>query len=200
MVPLLVTDPAALGLRSTVDIDAIVEVTTTSEWIIINEKLREMGFKEDSSSPVICRWNKGKYIFDLIPSKPEILGFSNLWYEPSCRNSITINLGGMDLRIISAPYFIATKIEAFQGRGNNDYMSSTDLEDIITVVDGRPEILAEIETVEDNLKVYLASELKTLLDTNEFLEAIPGFLNPDPGSQARRPLLEDRLAQIGKLG
>jgi hypothetical protein len=40
--------------------------------------------------------------------------------------------------------FVATKFEAFHGRGNNDHLASHDLEDIITVVDGRPELMGNL--------------------------------------------------------
>ena len=47
--------------------------------------------------------------------------------------------------MITAPYFLATKFEAFHGRGNSDYRMSHDLEDIVTVIDGRPELASEVE-------------------------------------------------------
>lgn len=54
----------------------------------------------------------------------------------------------------AAPYFCATKLEAFGGRGKNDYLASHDLEDLITVVDGRPELL------EDHKWTYLLEGTK----------------------------------------
>ena len=41
--------------------------------------------------------------------------------------------------MVTAPYFMATKIEAFYGRGGDDFLGSHDMEDIITVIDGRPD-------------------------------------------------------------
>jgi len=46
--------------------------------------------------------------------------------------------------MVLAPYFLATKLEAFDGRGKGDYLSSHDIEDIVAVLDGRPEILDEL--------------------------------------------------------
>jgi len=54
-------------------------------------------------------------------------------------------LEGIEIRIASAPHFLATKVEAFLGRGNNDFMGSADMEDIITIIDGRTEIIQEIK-------------------------------------------------------
>lgn len=41
---------------------------------------------------------------------------------------------------------IATKIEAFKGRGRGDFFASHDLEDLIFVMDGRSTIVEEVQT------------------------------------------------------
>jgi hypothetical protein len=50
---------------------------------------------------------------------------------------------GTVIRSITAPYFLATKLEAFQSRGKGDVFASHDLEDVIAVIDGRPAITEE---------------------------------------------------------
>jgi hypothetical protein len=64
----------------------------------------------------------------------------------------------------------------------------TDLEDIVTVIDGRAEITKEVSTVEPNVRQYLRSEFRSLLETRDFLEALPGQLLPDAASQSVRAL------------
>ena len=46
--------------------------------------------------------------------------------------------------MITAPYFLATKIEAFESRGEGDFYGSHDLEEIITLLDGREFLFDEI--------------------------------------------------------
>lgn len=75
-------------------------------------------------------------------------------------------------------------------------MASHDLEDIITVVDGRPEIVSEVATASMDVRRYVASELRALLDNRDFTEALGGFLLPDAASQGRRSLLEGRLRSL----
>jgi predicted nucleotidyltransferase len=58
---------------------------------------------------------------------------------------------GTQIRVISAPYFLGTKLEAFGGRGENDYFASRDLEDFVAVLEGRQTILAEIEAAPEDL-------------------------------------------------
>ena len=75
-------------------------------------------------------------------------------------------------------------------------MESHDLEDIIAVVDGRPEIVADVAAADAAVRSYIADEIRLLLDSADFLEALAGFLLPDRASQARRGLLENRLRQL----
>ena len=89
-------------------------------------------------------WLHGDLILDLMATDSSILGFSNRWYGPALENAQRVRLGERQIQVIAAPYFLATKLEAFHGRGNNDFSMSRDLEDIVTVIDGRSEIVNEI--------------------------------------------------------
>ena len=46
---LLVTDPAAAEVRPTYDVDAIAEITSYSSYVDFSERLRKLGFTEDTS-------------------------------------------------------------------------------------------------------------------------------------------------------
>ncbi len=105
---------------------------------------------------------------------------------------------GLRIRLVTAPYFIATKLEAFRGRGRNDYARSHDLEDLLTVMDGRPTILEEI-ALSTGLRPYIAEQFQSLLDTPAFLDALPGHLLPDAASQDRALLLLERLKRASEL-
>jgi hypothetical protein len=90
---------------------------------------------------------------------------------------------------VTAVYFCATKLEAFAGRGKNDYQLSHDLEDLMAVVDGRAELVEEIRDGVENVRAYIAAEIRKLLAIRKFLDALPGYLLPDPASQARVSIL-----------
>ena len=104
---------------------------------------------------------------------------------------------GLHIRIVTAPYFVATKLEAFRGRGHGDYTSSHDLEDLLAVIDGRGEVVAEIAGA-GTLKSHIATEFQILLGTPAFIDGLPGYLLPDAGSQSRLPILLGRLKEISK--
>jgi hypothetical protein len=194
---LLVTDPAAAPVRATLDVDAIIQIGADPEFTRLENRLRELGFRNsrEKDAPV-CRWVNENLILDLMPTDPSILGFSNQWYRPAFDHAETIRIEQYQIRVITAPYFLATKLEAFHGRGKNDYRSSHDLEDILTVIDGRTEITKEVSTVEPKLRQYLRSEFQSLLETRDFLEALPGHLQPDAASQQRASLVIERIRQL----
>jgi hypothetical protein len=131
-----------------------------------------------------------------MPTDPSILGFSNRWYRPALENAQKVRIGSHDIRLITAPYFLATKLEAFHGRGKNDYRMSHDLEDIVTVLDGRPEIVAEVQRAPLELQQHLSHEFSALTADRGFVEALPGHLLPDTTSQQRIYIVMDRIQQI----
>jgi hypothetical protein len=100
------------------------------------------------------------------------------------------------IRIVTPPLFLATKLEAFRGRGRGDFLASHDLEDIITVIDGRRELLDDVRASAPLLRAYIANEIGVLLRNPEFNQALPGHLAGDETSQARTPLIKERLHQL----
>lgn len=135
---LLLTDPAAAPVRPTLDVDAIVAISSYLEFTLLEDHLRGLGFHQPHSEGApICRWMSGDLVLDLMPTDPSILGFSNRWYRPALENAQRASIGEREILLITAPYFLATKLEAFYGRGRNNF-GSHDLEDVVTVIDGRP--------------------------------------------------------------
>lgn len=110
-----------------------------------------------------------------------ILGFSNRWYPEALRSAQRLELRtDLCIRLISAPAFIATKLEAFNSRGKADVMTSHDLEDLINVVDGRPELTDEVGATQEDLRRYLAEEFENILRDRNFRNCLPGLLaDPD---------------------
>ena len=198
---LFITDPAMPEVRATQDVDVIVEVTSRMEYYRLEEELRSRGFKQDlSENAPICRWLVDVIKVDIMPTQEEILGFSNRWYLPAIKNADHIKLENeLTIKLVSPPYFLATKIDAFKGRGGGDYIASHDMEDIITILDGRPEIVSEIRSSSDDLKDFLSRTFRILLASDEFLDSIPGHLSPDRASQTRLPLLIKRLREIAEM-
>jgi predicted nucleotidyltransferase len=197
---LLLTGPRAQAIRATQDVDVVVHAVSIADYHAVEKAVEARGFKHDLSPDApICRWMMDGIALDVMPSQP-ILGFHNRWYPLAVETATRVTLpNGREIRLITAPVFVATKFEAFHGRGGNDYLASHDLEDIITVIDGRPELIGEIEQGNDELKRYIVAEINQLLQDHNFLAALPGHLPGDAASQARLPELIRRMRAIGNL-
>ncbi len=105
-----------------------------------------------------------------MPTDATVLGFSNQWYPAAIDTAETFHIAGHDVRVVTSSLFIATKLEAFHGRGDNDVVASRDLEDIIAVVDGRPEIVADVAVASDDVREYVGAEIQSVLDNPDFTE------------------------------
>lgn len=199
---LLISDEGAGDVRPTFDVDAITEIKSYADYLSFSERLRNLGFTEDTSEDApLCRWVQGHVKLDVMPLDEKILGFSNRWYKAAMEAAQAYELEeDLRIRVVTAPYFCATKIEAFRGRGKGDYLSSHDLEDLITVVDGRPELLSELRSAPDEVRFYIVEAVSQMLEIGEFIDALPGYLLPDAASQSRITILLQRLTQISKIG
>lgn len=195
---LLITDLAAPPVRVTRDVDAIVQVASRADYYQLAERLRDHGFKEDTSKDApICRWEAKNTLLDVMPAYTQILGFGNKWYRPAMENAEIIQLSsGRQIRMVSAPYFLITKLEAFEGRGGGDYQMSHDVEDIIAVLDGRAEIINEIRQTDPVLLSELSKRFTALLEENRFVNAISGHLPPDEASQSRVSMVTNIVKEI----
>lgn len=194
---LFITDPAAGGIRPTKDVDTITEVSSYAEYVTLSERLRALKLYEDhrEGAPT-CRWRYGDLTIDVMPTDESVLGFSNRWYEPAIASAQSVEIAGLNIRLITPVYFLATKLEAFRGRGNDDYSGSHDLEDVIAIIDGRRQIVEEVKTAPADVRGYIASEMALLLSTRAFIDSLPGFLLPDSASQERLSILQDRLTAL----
>ncbi|MGC8724561.1 MAG: hypothetical protein ACP5VF_11930 [Acidobacteriota bacterium] len=201
IVGLLVTDPAGAEVRPTKDVDVVVEVATYFEYTEIEARLWDLGFLLDQEEGApLCRWLVEGIKVDIMPPDTSVIGFSNPWYPEAVRTAQPFQLGiGLSIHLINAPCFLATKLAAFSSRGRGDYLRSPDIEDVVIVLDGRPEMGDEIASSPSALREFLASESRALLETPALLRALVGHLDPDEASQAREGLILRRLRHIADM-
>ena len=195
---LLITDEAAADPRTTFDVDAIAEITSYAEYAAFGDRLRALGFQEDTREGApLCRWVHRGTTLDVMPLEEKILGFSSRWYRAAMKSSVTEWLADdLEIRMVTGPFFIATKLEAFKGRGQGDFYGSHDLEDLIFVVDGRPALVTEMREATVDLRAYVRAEIGGLRGTPGFLDALPGYLLPDAASQSRIGIVLRRLEEL----
>lgn len=182
-------------VRHTDDVDLIVHVMGYGGFNQLQEQLKKQGFTitipdPDETFP-ICAMKLGELRVDFMPDDESVLGFSNRWYKAAMETATPYKLTEtITINLVSPVYFIATKLEAFKGRGKGDVLASRDIEDILNLLDGRPELISEVQNATTELQNYIATEITLLLAVNDFEYAVS---SQSKGSQAREDLIFKRL-------
>jgi predicted nucleotidyltransferase len=200
-VDLLLTDSAASPTRVTYDVDMVAQVASLAGYHELERQFTRLGFKRDMAQDApIYRWRYNNLEVDLMPALPGILGFANRWYPLAVQSAQRVVLpSGTSIQLITAPAFLATKFEAFSDRGKSDLLGSHDMEDIVNVLDGRPEIVEEVAASPDELKRYLVDRCHALLALPNFMDALSGMVFPDESLAERVKMIGLRLKQIAEI-
>ena len=197
---LLLNNPALSPARPTDDVDVSLETVTAQRYSDVEVKLRSLGFDHDMREKAPkCRWVLGDLTVDIMPTEGGFLGLNTVWFKDALATATERECGHTRLKLISPVAFLATKYVAFTDRGGGDYYASHDLEDFITVIDGRENIVAEVNAAPAELRRYIIESIRTLVSTAAFDEALPGHLPPDRASQQRLPNLRRKLREIAAL-
>lgn len=191
----LITDDITLqDIRATDDVDLIIDLKGMTQWMRLQETLRDRGFTVSIEDETICRMRFNNLKVDFMPDDPDILGFSNRWYKQAIDTAITYTLpSGRLIKHLSAPLFLATKFEAYNGRGQNDPLGSHDLEDIVNVIDGRIELLEEVQAINKELRLYLSEKFQALTEHPDFENFVHGNIR---GPEGRVEIVSNRIQAL----
>ncbi len=193
VVGLLLTDEAASPPRVTKDVDIAVDVAPMAAWQArLVPKLQQRGFKE--TGDVICRWSVDGVLVDIMPTRGDVLGFSNRWYPTAVSTAQEVSVRDVRVRVIAPGSFIATKIEAFNDRGGSDFYESHDVEDVLVVVDGRPTIASDVAAAPPDVRSFVAAEVAGWLADSRFCNALEGHVE-----RGRDPIVRSRLREMAAL-
>ena len=200
IIGLLLDEPSLSTTRPTDDVDVIIGIITQKSYSLIEEKLRSLDFDHDTTENApMCRWVfRDSLIVDIMPSEGEFLGLNTEFFNEALASAETIAVHDVAIRVVNPINFIATKISAFKDRGKLDFFGSHDLEDIISVIDGRDGILEEIEQAADPIRNFIYSAFKDYSNCPDFLDSLAGHLPPDSASQQRLPSLLEKVRKIGE--
>ena len=199
VLPLLLTDMAVPEVRATQDVDVIIEVLTYGDYAGLTEQLRDRNFVEDvSPGAPVCRWIVDATVVDIMPTDEKILGFSNRWYKGALQTAQSYSLGDnqtQPIRLVAPLYFLATKLEAYANRGAGDLYASHDFEDVVTLIDGRPELPDEVRSDSpEEVRAFIATSFQSLFRNPSFGEAVEGHLPYD--SRGRLGIVLSRIKQM----
>ena len=148
---------------------------------------------------VTCRWHYDDIILDVMPTDEQILGWGNFWYKEAIKHAV-VHLITEDITIksVTAPYFLATKIEAFKSRGNYDFLGSHDFEDIITVIAGCVDIAEQVQASSDGLKSHLKLTFNEFLKNDQFMQSLPGHVSDGPVTMQRVHTIIERIEKLAE--
>ncbi len=175
--PFYLPEPYLPQIRPTEDIDVVMEIVSRKHNSINEESLRTKGFTHDTSEGApVCRWLYRNIKVDIMSSNLSAFGFTNKWYQEGIETAIEVIRSPVSVKIFNLPCFAASKIEAFKSRGKSDYLSSKDMEDIISVLEVSIDDMFEkvMPSTSKELQNYLKKEFQDLLKTSDFIDAIPG--------------------------
>ena len=118
---LFITDFITLeDVRATDDVDLIVDLAGYAGWRELEKRLKAKGFLTSLDDEILCRMRLGTLKVDFMPDNAEILGFTNRWYAQGIEQSQCYQLTeDLVIKILPPEVFVATKLEAYKGRGNN---------------------------------------------------------------------------------
>ncbi len=192
-------DSAATNIRQTMDVDCVIRLKSYNGLTQLEKRLRKLGFKNDTDEDApICRWVYAGEKVDVMPDDKSILGFSNKWYGTAFDHREKIVLpDGREIWILPTLYYIATKIEALRGRGDDDWRLSHDFEDIVYVLNNSGKISKLWEECSDSiLREYLAEWANELLARPNMREEIECQLDGD--EIERTPILIEKIKLLSK--
>jgi predicted nucleotidyltransferase len=175
----LYRDRPAADARFTQDVDLVVELATYRDFADLEDSLRKKGFVNDIGSGVLCRYTIGSITVDFMPTRGDVLGFSNPWYPSGFAHSITYRIDeSTDIRIFDAPHFLATKLAAFHSRGRGDGRTSSDFEDIVYVLKNRHSIWDEMSRAPMPVRNFLQTSFAELLAIRHVFEWFSVHMDP----------------------
>lgn len=195
MVSLYIDDPAAEDIRPTKDIDITFQVTTLGKLEQLRESLAQKGFIQTHEDDIICRFRYEELIVDVMSTKSVGWAPSNRWFMPGFNKAIEYNLDEIVIKVLSLPYFLASKMEAFFDRGIKDLYGSHDFEDIIYIFNHISNIEDQVLSADQEVKQYLIKSTQMIFNDDKILSVIPGHLYYE-STDERFELIKDKMEKI----
>lgn len=197
VISLYTDDPSADEIRPTSDIDMTINLANYAEWAKMQERLAELNFYPDPQGQSICSYKYQDIAIDIMPAEDSSIGISNQWYKPGFKNlqKIQLEKEGVEINILPAAYFLATKLEAFKDRGKNDFYGSHDFEDIIYLIDNRSTIVSEILKADEEVKHFIKTELTDIKNHKQSDEILAMHIHPLIREE-RFKILKEKIEKI----
>jgi hypothetical protein len=199
ILPLLQTDTQVFGaLRPTKDVDGVVLTTSYTKKGAIEQRLRDMGFRNDPSGHV-DRWITAAGLkFDLVSCGEHFGGTGNPDDRYAIETAQRVDLPPT-IRYASAPSFLLLKTSAFVDRGAKAPLHSKDLADIVSLAATRKSLAAELAATPQWVREKVRGVLDQILDTPRTFSSISAHVSDrDPLSDGVEEMVVEALRELKK--
>lgn len=176
VVSLYIDDPSAEDIRPTKDIDISFEIFSFSQLEKLRLSLIQKGFYQTSEDNVICRFRFEDIKIDVMATRPIGWAPGNPWFEVGFNKTTSVNIENIPIKILSLPYYLATKFAAFSDRGRKDPRTSHDFEDIVYLLNYSSNIKDGILNAEKDVQSYLKEAFLEIQNSAILQEAVIGNL------------------------
>jgi hypothetical protein len=184
---LLETDREVFGSpRPTKDVDAVVITVSYTQKGMIEESLRALRFRHDTSVRAhLDRWiSPDGVLFDLVSCGDHPGGTGNTHDAFAIETAVSINLPPV-IRHASAVGFLTLKCGAYRDRGKAAPLASKDLMDIVALAATRATLPQEMQEARDDIRKFVGAQIHEVLETPSAALAIPSHIRD------REPLADD---------
>lgn len=179
ILPLLIEPQFVPDLRPTHDVDAVVQVLHLGEWMRLRTALIACGFREramPSQNRQILFWLNNLPV-DFIPPRLQEFGTQNRWLDLGFEFAEESQLpSGRVIERLPANAFLAAKVAAFLSRGRRDVFRSDDLDDIVSLLVGRPTLPEELSFGHPEIRAYVHEHLEGFRRDREVWDVLPGYV------------------------
>lgn len=165
------------SIRPTEDIDIVLEIATLSDLENLRIALSEKGIKQSFEDDVVCRFRYKEIKIDVMATREIAWAPANRWFEKGFQNLEHLKIDETTIQILSLPYFLATKFEAFNHRGKKDPRTSKDFEDIVFLLNNSRDLKEKVNQSDDVVKSFLKVSFKEMLESRATLEALRAHLS-----------------------
>ncbi|NOU46434.1 MAG: hypothetical protein HOO86_05150 [Bacteroidales bacterium] len=177
VVSLYADDRAADEIRPTADIDLTINLLNFKDWTRMQQRLAELRFFPDPYGHAICSYKYKNIPVDIMPAEDGPLGPANKWYKMGFDNLYTTKAMDVEIQVLPAPVYLATKFEAFKSRGL-DYRTSHDFEDIMYILDNRISLGSEIKQANPDIRAFLKLEFNKIMQSTYLEEILSAHIHP----------------------
>lgn len=176
IVSFYIDDPTADDVRPTKDVDISLEIASLGALEKLREALNNKGFQQSHEDKVMCRFRYEDVKVDVMTTHPVGWAPANPWFAPGFERKQEISLDDIRIRILPLPYFISTKLAAFNDRGRKDPRTSHDFEDIVYLLNYTSSLKNQILQADKDVKFYLKEFFLEISNSSILQEAIKGNL------------------------